>query len=83
MPLVLQRVTGSIKGEGGSSATGDGTSGRRGKKRKVQAGENVIMTESSTADVVGEGWSQTGQGQGEQEFSGQNVDPGLQMPQES
>lgn len=61
VPSVLQRVTGTIKGEG--SPAGDGTPGRRGKKRKTDETPAV-------AQQVG-GWTQ------------QNVDPGLQMPQES
>ena len=87
VPHVLQRVTGSIKGEA-SPGTGDGPPSKKNKKRKI--GENSAMVETPTPVTrvqaqllpVG-GWSQTSQGPGIQEFGsvGQNVDPGLQMPQ--
>jgi len=88
VPPVLQRVTGSIKGEG-SRSTRDGTP-RRVKKRKL--GDEVVMM-TPTPTVVEEqvqrfpvgGWSQTAQGQVGQDFSGvgHNVDPGLQVSMES
>ena len=81
-------MTGSIKGEG-SPATGEVTPGKKGRKKRKTAEGIAMMTPTpvgtaAQGDFPMAGWSQTEQGG--QEFAvevGQNVDPGLQMPQGS
>ena len=85
VPPVLHRVTGRLKTEGGGSP--DDTPRRREKKRRTDiTGEPFTISPSQqtpqTAFPEGGGWSQTAQSQGQDyEIVGQNVDPGLQMPQ--
>ena len=86
VPAVLHRVTGKLKTEGGSP---DGTPSQKGKRRRtgdVVAETSFISPTQSTPQPAFQegGWSQTAQSQG-QDFGmvGQNVDPGLQMPQGS
>ena len=85
MPLVLQRVTGSVKTDGRSS---EGT-GRRSKKMRTESRPEGFEVTVSQVDVQNQSfpegeWSQPTESQG-QDYSvvGQNVDPGLQMPQGS
>jgi hypothetical protein len=86
VPSVLHRVTGRLKTEGGGGSTDD-TPTRRTKKRRTDiTGEPFTISPSQqtpqSAFPEGSGWSQTAQSQG-QDYGmvGQNVDPGLQMPQ--
>jgi len=66
MPVVLQNVTGKLKG--GGVASGEDTPKRRKKRR---TGDGVSEEQQGTkADFAEGGWTQTAQ-------SGQNVDPGL------
>jgi hypothetical protein len=80
VPHILEQVTGHLKGERSSA---DDTPRRRGKKRRTEANEQDLGTTSQPTQAYPEGtWSQTGQGQREDvDMVGQNVDPGLQMPQ--
>ena len=85
VPAVLQNVTGRLKTEGGGSP--DDTPTRRTKKHRPNTSNEPFTISPSqqtpqTAFSEGGGWSQTAQSQG-QEYGmvGQNVDPGLQMPQ--
>ena len=85
VPAVLHRVTGRLKTEGGGST--DDPPPRRNKKARTDiTGEPFTISPAQqtpqTAFPEGAGWSQTAQSPG-QDYGmvGQNVDPGLQMPQ--
>jgi hypothetical protein len=84
VPAVLQRVTGSVKTEGRSS---DGTP-RKSKKVRTEGPQGFEATpQSDIANIPSQSftegqWSQTAVPQG-QDLTGQNVDPGLQMPKGS
>jgi len=83
VPEVLNRVTGKLKTEGGSS---DDTPTRKTKRRRTgDVPSETFASPSQPASQQGftdGAWSQTAQSQG-QDYGivGQNVDPGLQMPQ--
>ena len=84
VPAVLLRVTGHLKTEGGGST--DDTPSQNKRRRREVTGETFTISPSQqspqTAFPEGAGWSQTAESQG-QDYGivGQNVDPGLQMPQ--
>jgi hypothetical protein len=78
MPRVLEKVTGRLKGD-----RGEETPERRGKKRKTGDVQNEEGLSTSQPVGFGDAW-QGGPGQGAEFIGvsvGQNVDPGLQMPQ--
>jgi len=76
IPLVLEKVTGRLKGEN----DGD-TPSRRGKKRRLN--ETPLRDTQEQTHTYQEGWHPTsGQGQPDFTMTGQNLDPGLQMPQD-
>lgn len=82
VPRVLEKVTGRLKGEN----TPDDTPTRRNKKRRVGEGTNTeqhTMPTSQQTQEFQERWEAT-QNQGQDipiGNVGQNVDPGLQMPE--
>jgi len=78
IPHVLEKVTGRLKGADISPEDRS----RRGKRRRVDDAPSAEQQQTTT-ETYQEGWQQT-QSQG-QDFAmtGQNVDPGLQMPQGS
>lgn len=85
VPSILNLVTGRLKTEG---ALADETPTRRGKRRRIDTAaavaESFDVGSQPTQQAFEDGtWSQTAQaqGQGQDYDMGQNVDPGLQMPQ--
>lgn len=78
MPRVLEKVTGRLKAD-----RGEDTPERRGKKRKADDVQHQEGMPTSQQSGFAEVW-QGSQGQGGEFMGvvvGQNVDPGLQMPQ--
>jgi hypothetical protein len=78
MPRVLEKVTGRLKGD-----RSEDTPERRGKKRKAEDVQHEQGMPTSQQSGFSEVW-QGSQGQGAEFMGGvvgQNVDPGLQMPQ--